>query len=139
MCGNDLGKKLITFSLTFAIGFSISNFFNFESPKPEVEKIEQVPNVSVRENESKSVSQKPLCKRYDSDFYIELIQKRAELKTLLEKPSITSQEKKHYQQEIDKLAKKIDELKQKEKEPRNLAKEPKVSHNLLYVEKCIEY
>ena len=148
MFSNSLGKKMIAFSLTFAIGFSINFIFDFvslkqefESSKQKVQKIEQEVKIERNENQSNHISPKPLCKKYRDDLYIELIQKKIELSNLLRSRKTTSEEKKSYRQDLEKLDKELDkkskQRKNQNKEAENLSSEP--SRNLLYVEKCVEY
>ena len=147
MCGEIFWKRIVVFGLTFGLGVLVSSFFisggvhQPEVIQPRENKTEINPPKGFVEPQElkKKTSQKPLCKRYEDNRNF-LIIEQLRLKNLLKNgKNISQKQKEIYLQEIKEIQKSISKL-NKTPHPREpLPEDFKPTHNLLYVEKCVEY
>jgi hypothetical protein len=149
MCGNNLGKNLILFSITLALGVLSVNFFVFD----------QLPG---RDSQRRKAGQKPVSdgikikraavrdcfpvepdseKSFKSEILNEqlaaLIEQKKEIKNRLrEYPRASEKEKTLLRQRLDVIEKQILRLKDSD---RYFEDENNANQKLLYLEECYEF
>lgn len=150
-CGNSFGKKLIVFSLTFALGVLAGNFFvsnqlPADLPAPEIaintftiKPIEQENPVDClakykkREPETDDFNSRSSLERE-----IRLLREAIEAEKWLENnKNAPLPQKEYYQKKLDTTYKKL--FPENEEKRRFYEHEKRATTTLLYLEKCYEF
>lgn len=159
MCGNNLGKRLILFSLTFALGVLSVNFF-VSNKLPESKASAPFPPAEQKRRETGQKSDSGVTKsglairrkcfpvetdsektsknkREDLARYRELVSEKARIKVwLLDSPRASEREFTKHLKRLEIIEKKLRSLKNLDE---HIADSMGGSRKLLYVEECYEF
>jgi len=141
MCRKIFWKGIIVFGLTFGFSVFVSGLFIPTGCTADTKQFEvkQPSQVFEPQELKKDVPPKPLCKKYADDFIEELVRLRKEKLEFNEALQSETLSQKHKETYLQKLKRKIEEYEKKLNERNSLPRESKLLHNLVYVEKCVEY
>ena len=144
MCCESFWKGAIVFCLTFGLSVFASNLFIPSRCTAEIKQFEVKQTIRSFEPQElkKDASVKPLCKKYADESVeklVQLMKTKSEILKSLQSKSLSQKQKENYLQKLKKLEKKIDDYKKTFNKRDDLPNESMPLHNLVYVEKCIEY
>lgn len=135
-------KRGFVFCLAFGLGIFVTGFFipieTLSTHKPIICPIE------VRESQElkKDVPLKPLCKKYADNFIEDLVRlkkEKLEFNQVLQSKTLSRKQKETYLQKLKKVETKIKDYEKNLNRGNDLPRESKPLHNLVFVEKCVEY